>query len=92
MTYDPIFVVVSKSGARDFLTDLPRVMQLHKILIITWDNSIDTNLAYDPTGAIICSGDMGSVLRVAERQHFDMIAYTWPDLFLALKDPRGSVS
>lgn len=92
MKYDPILVVVAQDGAADFLADLPRVMQIHKMLIITWDSSIDTNLAYEPTGEIVCSGDMGAVLRLAEKQHYDLIAYTWPNMFLALKDPRGGGS
>lgn len=88
MNYDPILVVVAQDGAADFLADLPRVMKIYKMLIITWDSSIDANLAYEPTGEIVCAGDMGSVLRCAEKQHYEMIAYTWPDLFLALKHPR----
>ena len=92
MSYDPILVCVAADGASDFLDDLPRASAIYKMLIVTWDSSIDTNLAYGPEGDVICSGDIGSILRLAEKQHYEMIVMTWPDLFLALRDPRGSLS
>lgn len=89
MKYEPITVMVAEDGAADFVADLPRVMKIYKILIITWDSTIDTNLCYEPEGNVVCSGDIGTVLRFSEKQHYELIAITWPDLFCALREPRG---
>lgn len=92
MRYEPIVVTVTRDGVNDFIEDLPRVMQIYKALLITWDSSIDTNLAYEPDGKIVGSGDIGSILRMAEAQHYELLALSWPDVFISIRSPRGSIS
>ena len=89
----PFEAIVDQTIFADVKQRLSEIMSLGKVIVITWDSSIDTNLAYSPDGAVICTGDIGSVLLLAQRQHYDLILYTWPDQFLAVKDPRlGSLS